>query len=375
MTTTIDQINEPLRGADLPTLLDRLSAQRQMRYDLVAPSDALDVDRVDGTFRVWTPEGGVLPVALDRRAVGSLCSRTPITVNYWDQMAECPSPELLARTVNWWTGRSGDHPTSPWLFRIFQSQDPSLPSLLRCVLSDRYRPLENLDVMQAVASAVPPGADVSADLAAHRMRVRITVPTIGVDARHVLRDYRSPYTGRTGEDLPLMFSGLDISNGETGGAAFTVAPRAVFQVCNNGMTQSVDVERAVHLGGVLDEGTIQWSAETQEAQLRLLTSKTRDAVARFLSTEYLDEVLDRIAGAAQVPVGVTAARQVALGLFPEATTDSILDLFARSGDLTQLGLGQAVTAHAQRVDDIDQAHDIESAFWKVIDQRALSAVS
>lgn len=361
----------PLRDVDLPTLLDRLRAERAARFDLVAPTDAVAVDPTTGAFRLHHGLD-TLRLTLTRRGFTSLIGdRLGVPIAYADRMAARPNPELFARTVNWWSGRSGDESPQPALFRMFRTGDDAV---LRSVQSDSYRPIEHLDVMTAVAQGLvragidPTDTGIGCDLTAARMRVRITVPAIAVEAADVLADYRSPYGGASGADLPMLFAGLDVNNSETGGGAFVIAPRAVVQVCSNGMTQTVDVARAVHAGGRLPEGTIEWSAATQQAQLDLIASKTADAVARFLSVEYLDAVLDRMRAAKGVPVGYREAREIATGMFPDELVDSILDAFTASRDLTLLGLGQAVTAAAQRIDDVDRAAAVEGAFWPIVGQ-------
>lgn len=361
---------DPLRDVPLPDLLDRLRAERAARLDVVADTDAIAVDTGSGAVS-FHHRTDTYDVTMTRRGYTSLLGdRLGIPIAYADRMHSHPNPQLFARTVNWWTGRSGDEAPRPALFRMFRTSPTT--AVLRSVQSDSYRPIEHLDVMTAVVSGLrragidPADTGVRCDLAPHRMRVRVEVPAIAVEARDVLADYRSPFGGARGADLPLLFAGLDINNSETGGGAFTIAPRAVVQVCSNGMTQSVDVARAVHAGGRLPEGVIEWSAATQQAQLELISSKTADAVARFLSTDYLNRVLDRMREAKGTPVTATQARDIATGMFTDTVADAILDAFVASQDLTLLGFGQAATAVAQTIDDVDQAAGVEAAFWSII---------
>ena len=49
---------------------------------------------------------------------------------------------------------------------------------------------------------------------------------------------------------PIVFAGFVISNSETGGGAFSVTPRLVVKVCNNGLTITADALRAIKATGV-----------------------------------------------------------------------------------------------------------------------------
>ena len=119
------------------------------------------------------------------------------------------------------------------------------------------------------------------------MYVRVVCEQVRVLAPALLAGYRSPFTGASGADNPVVFAGFVITNSETGCGAFTLTPRLVVQVCRNGMTITRDAMRAVHLGERLDEGVVTWSGNTQDKTLALITAKTTDAVATFLDPRYV----------------------------------------------------------------------------------------
>ena len=166
----------------------------------------------------------------------------------------------------------------------------------------------------------------------------------------------------------MLWAGIEITNSETGQGAFSIAPRAVVAVCRNGLTQAVDFRRA-HLGAVLEEGTIDWSQETQRHALGLITSQVRDAVATYISPGYLEETAAEMRAAKAV--AVESAREAVevvherFGL-TEAERDAVFELFAAGGDRTVLGLGQAVTAAAQLAEDGDRQSEMESRFWSIV---------
>ena len=72
------------------------------------------------------------------------------------------------------------------------------------------------------------------------MYVRVVCEQVRALAPALLAGYRSPFTGASGADNPVIFAGFVISNSETACGAFTLTPRLVVQVCRNGLTITRD---------------------------------------------------------------------------------------------------------------------------------------
>lgn len=213
----------------------------------------------------------------------------------------------------------------------------------------------------------------SCDLTERNMYVRINAPEVLAYAPGLMRNYRSPFSGQSGADVPGVSAGLTIRNSETGGGAFHIVPRVTFLVCSNGATITKDALRAVHLGGKLDEGKIRWSEETSRKQLELITLKARDAVASFLDADFVARVLRDMEEAAGVPVGQPekTIKQVSrVLLFNEETQQGILDHFIRGGDTTAGGVFHAMTAYAQVVEDAELAASLEDSAFRALELAA-----
>jgi hypothetical protein len=73
------------------------------------------------------------------------------------------------------------------------------------------------------------------DVTDRRMHLRLYSPAVQAMAPHLLANYRSPFDGRAGADLPVVWGGFLITNSETGCGAFTITPRLMVQVCRNGL--------------------------------------------------------------------------------------------------------------------------------------------
>jgi hypothetical protein len=145
-------------------------------------------------------------------------------------------PALYDANVNGWLDRDD----RKFLVRCLKPASGTGPGVARAFLSDGYKIIDSLDVLMAAlegirASGYPVQVD-QCDLTERRMYVRVMCDQVRTLAPALLAGYRSPFTGASGADNPVVFSGFVITNSETGCGAFTLTPRLVVQVCDNGMT-------------------------------------------------------------------------------------------------------------------------------------------
>jgi hypothetical protein len=262
-----------------------------------------------------------------------------------------------------------------FLFRAFRDDDGG-EGVARAFLSDRFAIMDNLDVLVAAIEGVRrAGVEVEidgCDLSDRRMYVRIKAPEVTALAPSLLKGYRSPFSGNVGTDNPTVFAGLVISNSEVGSGAFSIVPRMIFEVCNNGATITKDAVRNVHLGGKLDHGIIRWSEETESTNLKLITQKARDSVATFLDVDYMTKVLRDMEELSDKEIKVVddvklVTKKLA---FDQEQSDLVFAMFVKGGQMTAGGVLNAVTAAAQQTKDADKAHDMESSAFKALELAA-----
>jgi hypothetical protein len=101
------------------------------------------------------------------------------------------------------------------------------------LLSDRYHVIDHLGTLMAVldgmrASGYPVQAD-SCDLTERRLYVRVRCEAVRVLAPLLLAGYRSPFTGASGADNPVICAEFIFTNSETDCGACTIIPRLVAQ--------------------------------------------------------------------------------------------------------------------------------------------------
>lgn len=407
---------ETLRNGDLATIAEMLKVQRTRALDVVAPASAIEADMgrlvVTGTEAVLSEDGVTSAdgsYELTSAAEAQLADRLSIPLPYVRRM-RTNALDLWDTNVNGWLGgvsvegipfRDGD--SRKFLLRLLRG-DGGGNGVVRAVLSDQYKAIDNLDVLMAVLAGVQSsGEEVvieGADLTEQRMNVRISAPGIRAMAPELLKGYRSPFDGgavrvgnggwtvesaraaaaREGKGYepgsePVVFAGFVVSNSETGHGSFSIAPRLVIEICRNGLTVSADALRSVHLGGKLDEGVIKWSADTQAKELAVITAKARDAVATFLDPTYVRETVAKLEELAGAPVSdaVKVVEVVAKKLaFSEAEQTTILSHFITGGQMTAGGIMQAVSSAAQTIANGDAAAALEA---QAIPAMALAAAA
>lgn len=359
-----------------------LRDQHGRKLDIVAAPSALRAERgqlvISGTEPIITMTGVTSTDGLYRPTTTceqGIAEKLKINLPYLRKCRE-QAIDLWDVNVNGWLDKLPyDH---KFLIRCFRGPGGG-PGVARALLSDSYKRVDHLDVLTAALDGVDqagvPIEIQGCDLTEQRMYVRVYSPAVQVLAPKLLEGYRSPFTGAEGSANPVIWGGFVITNSETGSGAAAITPRIVFKVCNNGATITADAHRAVHLGGKLDEGVIDWSGETQQRNLDLITAKTKDAVKRFLNPAYVQRIVSDMESKAGVPITRPAdtIQVVSQSLrFSDEQQDAILSHFIKGGDLSAAGVMHAVTSVAQTLTDADTAHEMESRALQVLHLTARS---
>lgn len=388
------------RNADLKQLRETLMSQRVRAVDYVASAGALRSDLTDlvlsGTESEIS-EDGVTPTAgrysLTRGAENGLASMLDIPTKYMGRMRST-LPTLYDDNVNGWLDND---PSRKFLLRLLRSEagDGLSDGVVRAVLSNSYKPIDNLDVLLAALDGIrKAGVKVAidgCDLTDNRMYVRVAAPEVMALAPTLLKGYRNPFGGggavrangardtagllgafgpgsgphagyEAGEQ-PVVFGGFVLSNSETGNGAFSITPRLIVKICKNGLTIPVDAFRRTHLGAKLEEGVVKVSAETQQRNLALVRSQTSDVVSTFLDTSYVEKKiaeLERDAGVEVKDSKGTLEQVAKVEMYSQSEADDILNFFIDGGQRTAGGVAAAVTAYAQTIEDGDRAAELEA---------------
>lgn len=385
---TSSQPSEPVpltaRATTLPDLVGILRSQHAAKVDVVTPAAQLRAER--GLLRVADAQHTLSIDGVTR--TDAVLAPTEAADAGIARKLDIPGPYLRRlrkhhlglydANVNGWL----DHqPARRFLVRGL-STGPDRPGILRALLSDAFRILDNLDVLLSALDGIQrAGAQVDiaqADLTDTRMYLKVRSTAIAEAAPALLGDYVSPFTGARGADNPLVFAGFVISNSETGHGSFKITPQITVQICDNGLTLTQHALKEVHLGGRLATGQIRWAADTECAALDLVVKQTRDAVSAFLDRQFLQARVADIQARAGVRIDrpVATLEHVAKTLrFTTQQQETILAHFITGGDRTSGGVLQAVTSAAQTVTDADTAHEMEGVGIRAMELAAAYARS
>ncbi|WP_331732696.1 DUF932 domain-containing protein [Streptomyces sp. NBC_00989] len=354
------------RNASFDDLLQLLGRDQDAKIDLVAPASAISA--VDGNLTVTGMEPVLTPTGVTRAdgayrptavADEGIADKLKIPTAYLRRM-RAEAVDLYDLNVNGWLQKD---PTRRFLLRAFKGE----PGVLRAWLSDGYKIIDHLDMLTAVLAGIEesghPVKITGADLTERRMIVRVESEHVEALAPELLRGYRSPFTGQTGDQLPIVSAGFVFTNSEVGSGKYAITPRIVVRVCGNGMTITKDAFGKIHLGARMDQGIVKFSEDTQEKNLSLITAQTRDAVATFMNRDYVERKLADIQREAgrEITSPAETVELVAKQLrFSDSVRESVFSHFIKGGQTTAGGIMQAITATAQTLDDGDAAYELET---------------
>ena len=374
----------PNRHIGMNTLITTLRDQHTRSVDVIAGAATLHADNgnliIPRAAPLLTSTGVDLApgsFGLSEVALGGVGGKLDIPVAYLRRLARENVP-LLDANVNSWLQRDDRR----FLVRCLRHSIDSGEGTARAFLSDRYLRIDNLDVLMAAIKGIEKaGVAVqiaSCDLTDRRMYVRFVSPEVQVMAPELLRNYRSPFDGRRGSDLPVIAGGFLLKNSETGYGRYSLAPWLRIEVCRNGQTVERGTVGRTHIGARItdDDGIVDPSAETMKALLELITSQTVDTIRNYLNVDFVARAVGDLERAAGVTVRRPEAtiKVVSQQLhYTQEQQDAILAHFIAGADLSAGGIMQAVTSVARSLDDADAAYRMETTASKALRLAAAAA--
>ena len=339
-------------GRSLVELAREIERQQSLKRDFIAPSNNMRMtsSAIEGDAVMLSIDG----ISNGRFGINSIAheqigSRLNIPKRYYDTMLS-DAPDLLATNVNHWLGASRDK-------RMLRTLDGKA----RAFLSNRYRPLDNLDLMEvALPSLVEAGCFVrSAELTERRLYLKATTDRIQSEVR-------------VGD---VVEAGILITNSEVGMGSLRVEPLIFRLICVNLAVAKDMGMKKYHVGrgfGAEDEGAAEFFRdETRMADDRAFFMKVRDVVGVALSETGFEKIVSKlreattkeITGSVEGAVEITA-RKFSLN---ETERGSVLRNLIKGGDLSMYGLSNAITAMSAEAESYDRATDLERLGGEIIE--------
>ena len=210
MTINNADLYQGLRAeGDLTRIAGRLSDVASSRMDVVGPQSALYCKDAPGRLFIdlGTPQitdsgvtESVIEAAYTRTAWRQVAERLHIPLPYLDRIVAMENPigPMLACTTINDLARIDERQA---MYRFVRTTDGYV---LRAVLSDKYRAIDNDTALQAIIGGLGENGlglgdcEVTGDVTLDRLRLRIAVPAIALAVPDLLGNYRMPYSLRPG---------------------------------------------------------------------------------------------------------------------------------------------------------------------------------
>lgn len=297
--------------------------------------------------------GGRFMFGINSLAHQQLSTFTQIPKVYYDRMLQ-EDPALLAVNVNRWMRDSQEK-------RMLRVLDGNL----RAWLSDKYRPLDNLDLAEAVLPLFGEFEMVvrSCDLTEKHLYIKATRPGMNAEIKG---------SKQVGD---IVEAGIVISNSEVGAGSVMIKPMVYRLVCKNGAVSNDRRLRKYHVGSRkgadLDVAYEVLSDETKKAvdkafwmQVQDLTRSALDGVVFAEQVKVIEEAVgNKITGDPENVVEVVSKQFGLNGDERGLVLRNLID----GGDLSQWGLANAVTLTSQTVEDYDRASALEQVGGSIIE--------
>lgn len=338
-------------GRTLTELAAEIQRQADSKRDFVAPASKLAMDSSSPYHPVLAMQNGsVTRFGIKDTMHEQIASRLEIPRHYYDRM-RTEQPDLLTTNVNTWL----KHSQNKYMVRTLDGD-------ARALLSDKYRPLDNIDLAEAVLpKLIDLGVNIeSCEITERRLYLKAVTPKITAEVK-------------TGD---VVQAGLCISNSEIGGGAIKIEPLIYRLICLNGAIVNDMAMRRAHIGKKhsfleLDGAEQYYRDETRMADDRAFWLKVQDVVAAMLDGKTFAAIVERwqIATEQKItadPVEVVERTAKRFGLF-DAERSSVLTHLIQGGDLSAYGLMNAVTRSAQDVASYDRSTELERLGTQVLE--------
>jgi len=307
--------------------------------------------------------GDDLRLGINDVAHAQMAEHAGIPKAYYDKMLR-EDPSLLANNINVW-------------FRKYPAERMlrTLDGRARAFLSDKFRPLENEELAQAVLPVIGDlGLDVmSCEITDKRLYIKAVDPKVTRElARH------GAQFGDGGHTIVRVNSpAITISNSEVGWGALSVLGGLYDGFCSNLATFGERSMRKYHVGAKHDVlGDDVYALLSNDARQKTdaaLWAQVRDVVKAAFDRARFDELCDKVEGARvdKIEKGADVTKVVKVAVrklnLTEDEGKSVLQHLIEGADLSRFGLYNAVTRAAQDVESYDRASELERVGAKVIE--------
>lgn len=332
-------------GRTLQDLAKEIDRQNSTKKDFLVDTRAVKIDTGNGLLVIG--DEGNHSYKMTETFHKQVGSKLGIPAKYYETMLK-DAPVLLDNNVNYWFNNTPE-----------KNMIRTLDEKARAFLSNKYRPLDNYDLLQTALPMVATNESeiVSCEVTENRMYLKVLFPKVQGEV--------------TKGDV--VQAGIVISNSEIGHGSLRVEPLIYRLVCTNGMITNSSMKK-YHVGrhqDIMDVDFEILSDETRRVDDTAFWMKVRDVIKSSMNQDIFmgnlvalqDATLNRMSGRPDKAVMVV---QKAYQLTDKQGGD-IMNHLIMGGDLTQYGLANAITRTANDQIDYDEATRLERLGGKIIE--------
>jgi hypothetical protein len=323
-----------------------LERRNAAKRDFVANTTQLHVEPSGGAIALTVPKENAASeiISLDEGEIfrEQALAHYKIPREYGDRI-RIAHPRLYAATLNTFFHKE---PTRR-MVRVLDGK-------ARAFLSDRYRPLDNFDLANAVLPELMGHESIrieSTSFTERRFYLKAVLPKIEAEVK-------------VGDPVQI---GIMVSNSEVGSGALQVAPLVFRLVCLNGMISPDYGQRRYHVGkraSETEDAFEMYSDKTKQLDDAAFFSKVRDTVRGVLTHDVLNKLVEKMREATGQKLeakNLAAVVEVTAKTFgyTEGTAGGILRHLIEGGDLSRYGLMNAITRQSQDENSYERATQLE----------------
>ena len=329
----------------------KLEEQRDHRKDIIADTRSLVINTTSGLSTISVSTGNdILAYSVSDVAHRQIADRLGVPFKYYDRM-RLEYPALLDQNINGWLQKQPEK-------RMLRTLD----GRLRAFLSDRYRRLDNLELVDHVLPVIAQmkGCSIeSCDITETHLYMKVI--------NKIMKAELTP-----GD---VVQAGFVISNSEIGLGALKVEPLVYRLVCRNGMISKDLAHKKYHAGRQVEDTDAAYelySDETLAADDKAYFLKVQDIVSAAVDEARFSLTVDKMRASMNVPTGDNPVKTVeVLGdkyILNKTERATILRHFIMSNDYTAFGLVNAVTRCSQDIPDYNRATELERLGGTLLDE-------
>ena len=326
----------------IETLYNELLRQREARQDLIADTSCLSVSSNRGSSIISiTANDKVFCYNISNIAHRQLADYLNIPYRYYERML-IEQPQLLDTNINCWLAANPQK-------RMLRTLDGTL----RAFLSDRYRRLDNLELVDHILPVIAQmqGCQiVSQDITETHLYLKVINKTL---KREIVPG-------------DVVHAGFVISNSEIGLGALKVEPLVYRLVCKNGLISKDYTHKKYHTGRQIentDNAYELYSDATLAADDKAYFMKVQDIVAAAVDEAKFKLTVEKLRQTMDVETGSDPIKTVELladkYVLNKQENASVLMHFLKGGDYSHFGLVNAVTRASQDSKDYNRATELE----------------